>query len=1291
VRKNLVFLKLNIQNNWEDFTKKTYFLTVWSIVSYSLEMKIFIVLKLFISIGLAAVAGDFSSHKILPGYITFDKSSPFYQGIQNESFRLSYIDKKTPSQILESFFQDGQFSNKLFKEFLGQIELMKNQTLKYFCIDEFRKKVDSYAECDVDYYAKNKFQKKWNRSKNAIIFSAIDQRVDFILKNSSSLNTENLNSIENQNFYLNFFSLFELFTALTQAEVQNGKRDSVVKSIYKVKNLVVQKNEIHNHNLHSSNLKNIHNLDQLFYSYEALNDLKDNGYDLSKLDPYDSELWRKPKKSVSQLNLSNYENTGHRQLEKVFKKSYVKKFTNPDEIIDIVYKGDNLSGGKTPKFDVFINDVKFKLKFITYRNRARPTNTPQSAAIRNMWGSEANVEPAVNQIAHALGYNVDPTYFKKQVRFYIDEEELGQSFDEALIELINNLHKRYMIESNINDSFSNIKTDENGRRYILLKSVSLEQKSNTKTDINIGFYRHLGLGKSLKREHRALYLFMAWIADPDIKDDNTKVKLVAVTKNDGSVNYKVVLSNSDMGGAIGIGYPNLYNYGLVKKYNSNSLRLRYFRLFDYNMRDAINFDDARWIVRRMSQLSIDQLTDAFEYAGFPFVVAKYYALLMSKKRNELIKALGLEGDTFIDDGGKEFTITLSEDFNGTIEGYEEYFRNYHLVDPDNKLFNSQIEDHPRYWGVSWKNSDIEGNQRNFYKDFSRWLLTKFISISQKQVFDRTHIGAQGLSIYRKNLFLDDKLINFGDWFVHGLDLGVMGIIPLRHIIENPDKESENPFLLLDVVRFGTYFSVYNPIFEKLGIAPENLGIEGLAGAKIFYLKEAIKVTPVKSFADYFKYPRPALNVNKLDWKNFAEDKILDIKEEDNYLVSHYIGGEAGMRLRPLQYFPVASILSGVGSVAAKRYLIGRKDNNILVRKTKENLNFFSNAINLFDMLLKIPLIKYDLSRENMLDKIYVFDKDENSSDLIKCININFSNTCERYINKTRQTLTRTSRFYAGFLGLFGIDIDRRYVYTNFTEDNGDNYYERSARLGNTRLSFNQILGVDKRITSEVYTNSDNDVSLVIDYSYENPATKSYQFVEAIDEVASLLPDDILSLRDDILHKYMGHVLMNINIIFNSEALKKFFEISDNELCYSYVAHTNVTNFDCDNLLNLNPEFFAILNEREKNYKFYYNLVHENILYLKNKNLKKLAKFFMDKKFELNLVNFLIGMTDKDNFRRDIHIVSDMSPFPNDMQEIKESDDQKGKLDKFTAKKFKMYGDKLIEDIHNFFFSRYSVY
>ncbi|MFN8370849.1 MAG: hypothetical protein U0T83_09535 [Bacteriovoracaceae bacterium] len=102
-------------------------------------------------------------------------------------------------------------------------------------------------------------------------------------------------------------------------------------------------------------------------------------------------------------------------------------------------------------------------------------------------GSEVNVEPVVNNLAAAVGFTVDPTYFKEKVRLYFpDEVYENNRFEQAYIDMMKEM-KTAFPRLNIEPSFKNIVTDEKGRKYIELRNISLEKKSDNDADVNIGF------------------------------------------------------------------------------------------------------------------------------------------------------------------------------------------------------------------------------------------------------------------------------------------------------------------------------------------------------------------------------------------------------------------------------------------------------------------------------------------------------------------------------------------------------------------------------------------------------------------------------------------------------------------------------------------------------------------------------------------------------------------------------------------------------------------------------------
>lgn len=1248
-------------------------------------------LLIFASLSYGAVLGDFSSSRILPGYIDLNPDSPFYQGIINSFKNSDEIDRRSPSQIMQAYFEGDKFSVEKFKLLESQIDAHEKAFQKYLCIDEFRKEVKSYDECDGRYLKKKKFKKEWAESRYSLVFKLLDRHRSIVKSMGPFITASNINDKVNIDFLESFFTIIELYYSFTESDVQKGGRALWEKALITAQGIFTPNNRLRNHKIHASNLINISNPQKSFYSFEELESLKASGEDLSKLEPYDSGIWRKPKISIKNYVMETYNQEGIPQLKKYFSDDKIQDLIHKDKIIDLHFDGDKLKGGNTPKFDVKYAGTKFKLKFITSRQSGGQSDNVASPALRNLWGSEVNVEPAANHLAAAMGFVVDPTYYKKHARLYIDEEKLGMKSEEAMQDLIERLNEKYLEETNVASAFEDLRVDENGRKYFFLKSITLESKSNEATDMNVGFFRRMGLGKTLKREHRALFLFMSWIADPDIKDDNTKVKIVPVQDSSGNVTHKVVLSNSDMGGAFGIGYPNIFNFDLIKKIKKKKgklteIELRYMRLFNYKMKHAINFDDAKWMTRRIAQLSVDQITQAFEYSGFPTVVAKYYALLLAKKRNQLVDIFDMEGETFLDDGGEEFTIKKIAEFEGTVPGYEEFFRNYHLTDPDNKLFDLDKEHFPRFWGVSWRNRDTERPQREVLKEVGGWILKELISLAQNSLSERVHFGKNGIRIASRGLFMEGGLFRQGNKFIEGMDAGVFGIFPVRNIIANPDPDSEMPFLLVDTLRFGVYAAEEQNFLKHLGISIQEISRNLIRGSKLYYLKEVIKTTPVKSMTSFFSKPLNPFKMKENDWRNFLKEDFIKAKAGENYIVSHYVGIDSGFRLRP-HFAPISSIRLEAGMSLAKRSMLFGGD-KLSLRRTRETEFNFQTSLNLLDFIYQYPLASLKISRKKFIDKVYEFDKETSIDQLLDCVDSKFnSKVCgDDDAQKARRvTKVREKKSFFGLLTLFERHSSRRYIFRDLENYETDTHTgEKLYQYSKQNLDWIKLDWGDESLVSNIYTNKSGDVELLINYLFTDSVLESDTLRRTIERNQSLFPEDIVNaILNDPLKHYMGNSIVSVDITFSKESLDKLFTQDLKSFCEGYSAFVKKEHICTETSA---PKYiYKIWKKVQRLVSTYKSVVANKDNDKSFRAMKRLARFFYDNKYKRKIVGYLVSISKKSEFRRDVEIWSHVNPFPNDMQGLKESDLAKGSYKSRVNNETRIPGDDIVDAISvNFF-------
>ena len=412
-------------------------------------------------------------------------------------------------------------------------------------------------------------------------------------------------------------------------------------------------------------------------SFVPPKELDAEGLDLSGLDPVGSGFWSEPDPSYDTRNYNNST------------RSFVgSEMLDPEKTLAVEFAEAWGGTGVTPKFKVSVNvpgstkpvDVKLKLRGGSEFQLDGSSNFAELVGGFTGLLSEVQTETAVNNLAAALGYNVQPTYVKNRVNLYLPDdgskdenlkdlslekrkETLKMIFEERLANVIERLRSNSrsrgekQVDWNYAQTLSDIQYDEMaGRWYVALPQSSIEFRLSSKG----GFFSKHRFGKSLKREFRAFEVFHALVSDVDRKDSNTSTELVKT--NEG---WKIRYVVSDLGSSLGWyvygkGSVNLFSPDLVsldtlaqrQKLRSVAkfkgvpveypdLPLLYGPGFLGPMMNAVSTNDARWIVRRMLKLSPAQLRGAFEGAGYHQCLTDLYVAKLERRIHQLAYALGL--------------------------------------------------------------------------------------------------------------------------------------------------------------------------------------------------------------------------------------------------------------------------------------------------------------------------------------------------------------------------------------------------------------------------------------------------------------------------------------------------------------------------------------------------------------------------------------------------------------------------------------------------------------------------
>jgi len=1276
----------------------------------------------------AGVIGDFSKVKNVPGYIDLNKKSQSFKGPWRDKQYNDGVIVVTPSELISQYMVEGRIDTTKIKRVIKEIEVYLENSRIAYCQAKQGKKGKTQKGCKKG-FPSEKRAKKWKKNKINIALKVSIRKFKEAIKLSSIITPSNINSLNAQQFLEAFFDGFEIYQGLVQEDIQRGRWGGMPDGLLRAKS-IFKKMEIRSGRNEAVNLlkENAQN-GKIFYSPEELAVLKKNGKDISRLDPIDSGFWRKPKVPISEFDTTNYNRMEIPFFKKLLNKKQIESIYNQNEAISVVYEfKEPKTSGESPKFDIKYGKAEFKLKLTTDRHGSHKSLNFVTEAIKLIQGNEVNSEQVVNNLAAALGFTVDATYYKNIVKvFFEDEIYEEKAFDQHYKKFVKILSDRYAKSFNLPSALSTIKVDEKtGRKYIEVKHAQLERKSHRKTDMNVGRFVRKGLGKALKREHRAFAIFLAWIWDADTKDGNDKLKIVPYESYD-KTDYKVIFSNSDMGASLGLNHPNFYNYKLVRKVkkdkagNPTLIKFNYFRIYPLKVMDAVTIDDARWIARLMGQLTPKQIEDSFYSAGFPKLVSKYYAGLMLKKRNQLLSALNMFGDSFMDIKGNKVELKKTWEFTGTIKGYEEFFAKNNLTDPDNKLYDPERDPFPRYWGTGYKMNKGEP-QLEVLKLLKLSLMTLAGNAVHTMMLENMSYSNEGFS-FRKMKLRGTSLAEAcsGNCFFQGAtQFGVEGFFPWRFIVDNPNEDSEKPYWIVDMFRYGFFLGKH--IEQSFGMEiPTDLAL-GLGG-KFYRIREFIKIRPISSLGEFFKDGGELLKTPALSFKGARKQFVRNIKEGEILITSSYIGMRVEAKIRPLDLaIPLITpaIVFGGDILTAKRVTIEAGKNNI-INASWDKLKQKSTdlRLNIFDFLIRIPVFEAQLKSLKNVQRTFSFDMNiKSQSDLLLK---NMSATTPKNIPLSFAMEKRTSKlkersFSTGIPLIYNRSTYRKKIYVDF-EDIANNYKaeDYSYIKQKTKTKFVKRFGEytsDYSVKASV--NSDNEIYARVKLNLEYGNVDKKIFRKIVKHYKPMLPDNFIQFDLDSVLQNFGTLSLDLETIISGNGLKNIFskKMTKFNLCtqYAKVQKLDWSTENCAKLSNIkrarfktafrtmdseDRKFILLWNRYDKAREIFW-VALKDIHKVKRKKihkaLGKIVQTLVDTKtFKYQAMKLFISLSGKKNYYRRATMVSKLAAFPGKVEKIVEDVSTQGEyrpeermLSDNPERAFEIFTDDIHEAVGVFF-------
>ncbi|MFN8370848.1 MAG: hypothetical protein U0T83_09530 [Bacteriovoracaceae bacterium] len=318
---------------------------------------------------MAAVLGDFSKSKNLPGYIDFNPKSDVYKGVIKEKSVDDGVTRETPSQILAHLFNGETIDVSKFDLYVTSLKKYQKNAFTSYCMEKLPKNVTDHDFCKNP-SKDEKLAKKFKQEKSYIVTEVAIKKFLEAKELSQTFTKSEINSEKAQPFLNSFFSAIELTEAIHAIDQQRGGGDGLIKVVTAAYRMALDnvvnfgENKVEAVNLLvPENLKSDFP-NKIFFSPTDLAELKKRNIDSSNFNPADSGFWRKPEVPISKYDIANYNNQKAIGVHEHQSPEFIKNLNHPEVIIDAVYKPGRITGGASAKFNVLIEGQKWKIKYV---------------------------------------------------------------------------------------------------------------------------------------------------------------------------------------------------------------------------------------------------------------------------------------------------------------------------------------------------------------------------------------------------------------------------------------------------------------------------------------------------------------------------------------------------------------------------------------------------------------------------------------------------------------------------------------------------------------------------------------------------------------------------------------------------------------------------------------------------------------------------------------------------------------------------------------------------------------
>ncbi len=919
----------------------------------------------------AGVVGNFDGVRNLPGYISLQRGDDVYRDpIKRPQRRGAKVEHRTASRILREDYlrDDGTIDTAAIEAKILAIKRHENIAFMTYCVRKSSQTVRHVEWCRSR--ADEKILKRWKKYKLAAFYAFAVGELQKARALAAGVRRDNINHASSQPFLEHLFQGLETFASILDMDPLGG--DWIDGILYGLDFSNVRVNfEIEPANLvipAAMKARHAELRQQVFFSPRQLTRFAQReGLDISSLNPLNSGFWRAPH-SIRAFDTRNYNGQS----------GFPEGITNPHTEISLLYDWGGRFTGRTPKMRVRYGKAQYKMKYL-----AEAMNSEHALSLSNIhryWrktSPEVNAETVANSLAAALGFTVDPTFFKRSVKLYLPlaDPTSAEEFDQAYQRLLAD-HQRWR-GHRPEKALADINQDAQGRWYIRMRSVQLERRSDADSDLSVGSFIKASFSRPFKREFRAFALFLAWVSDQDVKDDNASLVLVGNAEG-----RKVAYSAADMGGVLGSWFakdsPNFLGRDLVDRVRRKpdgtiyEVVLNYFTPFKNSALNVMSLSDAKWMTRLMAQLSPAQIKNAFLAAGYSDMIAEYFTQIMLRRRDQLVAVFGLLGQTITDAAGTEILLKreskMTDPATYAVEGYEQYFKDGYLHDPEGEVSSNPGDFIRRYYDRNIIHATPGTLQRVLWDAVDAWWKINAVSALSKRLHK--------LKITNRTFGLPLLAGDFceNECFYDGLRVGITNFLPQRFLLRNPYGDREKPLLLVDVYRFGFLLGadIGKDFPTRFGIDSElDDDLPQLRYQKVY---EFIKAKPLGSIVDSVKNLGKLSPLQILKHDRIHQQFIEQLQSGETLIASTYLSRGAGLVVGKYPFLgqPIVSAGVDLSHVVVSRKALARSEDKFLLQFSDLKATKLWAGVKGDLLLADFPIVSWKMEKLSKMDLVFEF-------------------------------------------------------------------------------------------------------------------------------------------------------------------------------------------------------------------------------------------------------------------------------------------------------------------------------